>query len=503
MTEVPNSNPLAWKPLAYSPTDPLLHKGKEPDHRHDTSHPRSIDLTVQAVTSDGLKTFVIQCGPGNQTIKWLSLAAGQRYAAYSSSESFGQAAYSSRVVLPHELLDSNGNSLDPKSRIRDVLNGGDTIKFHFSASVGARGDCALRTNKFGVPRTACSEFSRKAFFIDSAKSLLAHEKKQKSTILSCASDYEIGQTAKVRLRRLSEQRHEQKILADHESLFDQMYQQNLDAQGVLSSDQDLIHAVIDHTNVDALCANDQKSLQTIHSVLVTKLQSIQDIFRYYAASFANDSLASMSLMEFKNCVLDMGVQSKKVTGHQIVAQVWKETNICTAEYTAGLEDHDSMDLDEFIESLVRIAKLSYADSMSYGEAFKRFVTEKLEPSYAKKTDGQIRTLLALPKARQLLGKNMPQLTLVYKYYSMKNEPLEAVRHNLRPELDFSEFVQLMQVQAQQRLLDSSAATCGRCCAAAAAAACCLLLADFRGSHPLPTLAHFLLPQLFNRIQAWS
>jgi hypothetical protein len=68
-----------------------------------------------------------------------------------------------------------------------------------------------------------------------------------------------------------------------------------------------------------------------------------------------------------------------------------------------------------------MAKPSCADSMSYGDALSCFVAEKLEPTCTKKIGGQTRTLPALPGARQLPGRDIPQLALVYTCYSMESE----------------------------------------------------------------------------------
>jgi hypothetical protein len=329
-------NLLAWRPLAYSPEDKSMNGGRRPSTQAQsyTSKPMSINLDICVFTDEGTKTFIIQCGPGTQTIKWLSLAAGQRFAAWTSTESFGQAAYSSKVILPFKLCDSNGRTLDPKERVCNVLKDKDTVEFHLSASVGRRGgnNIEMVVNDFGVPRTICSDFSRKAFYsssdCQSSKGLLAHERKQRSTILNCDDDHTRGRAQSHLERRKSQDRRTQLTERKNAAFFDQMYQAaaSSDVRGVLEHDQDVVRAVVDNTQIDSLCDGDEKVVAKIHGVLVAKLHDLQDMFNYYAASFSGDAASSMSLLEFRNFVFDLGLAPPGMNPEQLLQHIWGTTN---------------------------------------------------------------------------------------------------------------------------------------------------------------------------------
>jgi hypothetical protein len=102
-----------------------------------------------------------------------------------------------------------------------------------------------------------------------------------------------------------------------------------------------------------------------------------------------------------------------------------------------------MDLDEFIEGAVRLAKTAYP-GVSLGGAFKRFIEEKLEPGFAMKSASAVRKLMQSSEARQLLGKNVAALTEVYKYFAMKNDTLAEVRTVTRPTMDYDEFLMMLR-----------------------------------------------------------
>jgi hypothetical protein len=438
-----SENELAWKPLAYSPADTSRNTSKSC-----TSKPTSINLEVCVFTDEGTKTFIIQCGPGTQTIKWLSLAAGQRFAAWTSTESFGQAAYSSKVVLPYTLCDMNGRTLDPKERVCNVLKDKDTVQCHLSASVGWRGGSTeMAVNDFGVPRTLCSDFSRKAFYSSpgchSAKSLLAHQTMQKSKILNCDDAYTRGQTQSKHERRKSEDRRSKLAEGKRQAFYDQMYQSATSGDTGVESGQGVVRSVIDNTQIDSLCDGDEKAVAKFHGVLVVKIGDLQDMFNYYAASSVGDSLASMSLLEFRNFVFDLGLAPPGMNAEQLLAHIWGSTNTNSTHNANSSTNKDSMDLEEFIEGAVRLAKVAFP-GIPLGESFQRFIEEKLEPGFAKKSESAVRKQMQKPEARQLLGKNVVALTEVYKYYAMKNDTLADVRTVTRPALDYKEFLMLLQ-----------------------------------------------------------
>ena len=97
-----------------------------------------------------------------------------------------------------------------------------------------------------------------------------------------------------------------------------------------------------------------------------------------------------------------------------------------------------MDLDEFIEAVVRLSLHDAGTEGGEGSApqdskalaCKHFLENELVPMFERKSEATVRKELIKPSVRQLLGKHINALELVYKYYALKNDFAEAKKKKL-------------------------------------------------------------------------
>jgi hypothetical protein len=165
------------------------------DEEVDSPRQQNIRLRVQLVGMLQKSEIAVPCGEGNQTIKWLALAVGQRISSQlpqGARRSYEHSVGGIRggFVVPGEIV-CNGVALDPSSTIKAVFEDGETCTYRPGASFSGNSVPNNKPHTCGLPSTYLSPFAQEAFYPNTKSSIKkSREMYQRPKMATPTSRYE-------------------------------------------------------------------------------------------------------------------------------------------------------------------------------------------------------------------------------------------------------------------------------------------------------------------------
>jgi hypothetical protein len=402
--------------------------------------------------------FTICCGAGLQTIKWLSLVCAQKISGrlpHGARRGYEHEPGGVRGVfgIPRAIRRAGSNeAIDPLARISDVLKNGEVVNLSLATSYQSNSKAQMDINKFGVPKSVCSDFSRRAFYSSACPPL----QKMRPEYRLCLSDYEQGQAeSKILNEKEKTKRVERKDSAQAAEFREAMmshYRSGQPAFGENAQEsQDRETMLLDRTfyemKLETLASEEE--VKEVRAVLSTHLGLLDDVFKYFAGAFDGGGVETISISEFRHFLTKTKVFHDLEQPNKVIAEIWKATNEELAPDPLNENPDGEFTRSEFFEALVRVAKeryiLSYgsnalgnriqidgqrrksissaqvANTRRIAEVFGRLVTEYIQPYFETHAQSKLVQDMQDSKVQQLYAKNLSMLMLVYNFYALQKD----------------------------------------------------------------------------------
>jgi tellurite resistance protein len=427
---------------------------------------KPVSMKIHVICKGAIQdqNFTISCGAGVQTIKWLSLVCAQKISSrlpHGSRRGYEHEPGGVRGVfnIPREIRRIGGadEALDPLARINEVLKDKETVNLSLATSYTQNSKAMMNINKFGVPKSVCSEFSRRAFYPTSCAPL----QKLKPEVSLCRSAYEQG---RVESKKINDAEHivkKDKLGAKQAAQFQEAmmfhYRSGVQSDEEVNEREKLM---LDRTffemKLDTLA--DDQQVAGVREVLAKHLGLLDDVFKFFAGAFDNGLNETISISEFRHFLTKTQVFQDLEQPSLVIANIWKVTNLESKPDPKDENPDGEFTRSEFFEAIVRVAKERYIDShtrstmanqaanqarnqnakQSNGrrksvacaqvandrtlpEVFDRFITEYVQPYFESHAQSKLVQDMQDPKVQQLFATKLSPLMLVYNFYSLHQD----------------------------------------------------------------------------------
>jgi hypothetical protein len=238
----------------------------------------------------------VPCGVGNQRVSWLALVVAQRVSnrlprGMRRSYEHEHSGIRGGLILPGEISNSVGQTIDPHLLISQAFKDGDTCYMRLGASFSGDGAARAKTLAHGIPSNYVSPFNQRAYYPTMASSINSSAAMQQRAVDISKRE---GQTVSMCERVLEKRRghgvdNEEAVLAAKFRLlmcesnieFSQVYI-DVDGDGVNDAEQTKAQEAL--RMFELLVVHDLEQEKDAMVLLLEKyLNDIVDVFQYFAA----------------------------------------------------------------------------------------------------------------------------------------------------------------------------------------------------------------------------
>eukprot|EP00753_Platysulcus_tardus_P010744 PLAT3014.1.p1 GENE.PLAT3014.1~~PLAT3014.1.p1 ORF type:complete len:474 (+),score=260.16 PLAT3014.1:39-1460(+) len=362
------------------------------------------------------KRLVVPVGPGTQSLRWLALAAAQRYGRMLGPrgrlrQRESTPTQGSFVPIGMHRVPDDGSVLSPKLRISDTLREDDEVR------VLLRKEAGLEPTRWQMEAFSWTETSRRR--------LEALEKKKRELdTRRFAEEFRLLSKTMARTTATS-------------SVFDDFHSETAE-QLAEAIESDWRRLKLTGIVPDA----DEKS--RVKSVLVTHFVTLRDAFKFYAGLGGSGNPFTVSLNEFTQFTSKCGIMDWERINPASISGVFIATNVERNADGSLAKDDSNPDRElvrfEFIEALLRLAMKkfegSFADQPS--AQLRHLLDAHVVPHVTRLLGNRVREQLRAEAVQAVYRDNLDSLRAVFRHYV-----LPASRVRPRDYLTLTDYVRLV------------------------------------------------------------
>ena len=436
-----------------------------------------VKVEIMAPGNAGNRTFFIAAGEGQQRVRWLAMAATQRFA---HARPHGQRRVGEQQAFAFDCQPGSLTVLragskhpevveDPDGKLSDLeLEYGDTVQVHLGTKFDERGSPLIPV-RHGVPRR--SPFHKASFKGTPERATLADAREQK------------GAAARLDLDTVLEKRREQreamlalefKALMCNQGTFHNMLTIKDDddprSDVELAVDYEMGHMALGSVIVPRSTPEGvtipSDEIAAVREVFVQFMPVLNDVFRFYCGMSDNGDhsagegggTATMSRLEFCAWIGSTQLYNVSEECAELAAIFALENHIAEVMESdaqfRGLNPTGEFMRFEFLECLVRVAMLKFNGKHPPikghefpkievpADALRRVIEEFVVPhAQSAILSNEVRKLLMVHDVQVMLQSVYEPLLVVYQYYASAD--VRARAPGARPTMDLGEFQHLV------------------------------------------------------------
>ncbi|KAL7692443.1 hypothetical protein Plhal304r1_c006g0023491 [Plasmopara halstedii] len=353
--------------------------------------------------------FVVPCGEGTQTCRWLSLVAAQRYslaAPHGRCRTRENVHYKPGFYLPAAVMNNLGQELAPEQRIVDVCKDNEKLTIQLQQAVSV--------NEVGTPQF--TEWTINAFFPSQkrldTKDVQADIEAIPRTILT--PKVPISET-KLKEDEISSSADDLKEYVHAEMLHQVKSRQFL-------SDMEMEAAFLYEWNRIHFEEIDQESCEReiVQKLLLSCFNKLNAAYMHYAVG-SSEVTYGMNGAEFAHFLHECEIA--KVHDENAQKLIAKVLNQCLRHDSfVAIRHQGTLSRVGYVHALLRMVQAVFSQSGCFHEVLDRILKTLILPTITRLTSGPFRDHLHQNRLVVFIQEAKPKLIKVYAKYALEYAP---------------------------------------------------------------------------------